>query len=90
MFNYLSDSYKKTPISLISRTILPDITNKNNINENCLCCKIHKNHGCSNTIGKNGNKIWYVLHNLVESIKTPILHRPKRKMRQKSLFSSNQ
>lgn len=39
----------------------------------CLSCNIHRIQGCSNNIKKNGNKIWYVLHNLVESITTPIL-----------------
>ena len=32
----------------------------------CSCCRVLASHGCSNTITKNGNKIWYVLHNLVE------------------------
>lgn len=32
----------------------------------CSCCRVLTSHGCSNTITKNGNKIWYVLHNLVE------------------------
>ena len=37
----------------------------------CVSCFIHKNNACSNNIRKNGNKVWYVLHNLVESIQTP-------------------
>ena len=41
--------------------------------ECCVSCNIHKSQGCTNNIKKNGNKIWYVLHNLVESIKTPKL-----------------
>ena len=32
----------------------------------CGCCNVLATQGCSNTIVKNGNKIWYVLHNLVE------------------------
>jgi len=32
----------------------------------CSCCAVLARQGCSNTIIKNGNKIWYVLHNLVE------------------------
>jgi hypothetical protein len=39
----------------------------------CVSCFIHKNNACSNNIRKNGNKVWYVLHNLVESIQTPKL-----------------
>jgi hypothetical protein len=39
----------------------------------CDSCTIHRSRGCANNIKKNGNKIWYVLHNLVESIKTPKL-----------------
>ena len=37
----------------------------------CSCCNVLMKQGCSNNIQKNGNKIWYVLHNLVESIQTP-------------------
>lgn len=37
----------------------------------CDSCAIHRSRGCVNNIKKNGNKIWYVLHNLVESIKHP-------------------
>jgi len=37
----------------------------------CVSCNIHRTQGCTNNIKKNGNKIWYVLHNLVESIKHP-------------------
>ena len=37
----------------------------------CVSCFIHRNNACSNNIKKNGNKVWYVLHNLVESIQTP-------------------
>ena len=64
---------------------LPDINNNNNNNNNnndkrkplpgivncCVSCNIHRSQGCTNNIKKNGNKIWYVLHNLVESIKHP-------------------
>ena len=32
----------------------------------CGCCNVLASQGCSNTIIKNGNKIWYVLHNVVE------------------------
>ena len=32
----------------------------------CSCCNVLIKQGCSNNIIKNGNKIWYVLHNLVE------------------------
>ena len=32
----------------------------------CGCCNVLAAQGCSNTIVKNGNKIWYVLHNLAE------------------------
>ncbi len=35
---------------------------------NCSCCNILQKQGCSNNIQKNGNKIWYVLHNLVENM----------------------
>jgi hypothetical protein len=34
----------------------------------CSCCNILMKQGCSNNIQKNGNKIWYVLHNLVENM----------------------
>lgn len=51
---------------------LPSITTQLNC---CLSCNIHKNHGCSNTIRKNGSKIWYVLHNLIESIPTKIINK---------------
>ena len=34
----------------------------------CSCCNILARQGCSNNIQKNGNKIWYVLHNLVENM----------------------
>jgi hypothetical protein len=64
---------------------LPDIYNKNgNLNNSyistkikpvdcCISCNIHLRQGCTNNLKKNGSKIWYVLHNLVESIKTPHL-----------------
>jgi len=32
----------------------------------CGCCTVLASQGCTNTIAKNGNKVWYVLHNLVE------------------------
>ena len=47
------------------------IHNKQPLDNCCIVCNIHRSQGCTNTIKKNGNKIWYVLHNLVESIKTP-------------------
>ena len=47
------------------------IHNKPTLDNCCVACNIHKSQGCTNNIKKNGNKIWYVLHNLVESIKTP-------------------
>jgi len=34
----------------------------------CSCCHVLMKQGCSNNINKNGNKIWYVLHNLVENM----------------------
>jgi hypothetical protein len=43
------------------------------IADNCISCNLHRSQGCTNNIKKNGSKIWYVLHNLVESIKTPKL-----------------
>ena len=53
---------------------LPNIHSKHEpVDICCPSCNIHRSQGCSNNIKKNGNKIWYVLHNLVESIKTPIL-----------------
>jgi len=64
---------------------LPDINtydNRNNshiitkikpIADSCISCNLHRSQGCTNNIKKNGSKIWYVLHNLVESIKTPKL-----------------
>ena len=40
---------------------------KENISS-CSCCNVLARQGCSNNIQKNGNKIWYVLHNLVENM----------------------
>lgn len=34
----------------------------------CKCCKILDAQGCSNNVHKNGHKIWYVLHSLVETM----------------------
>jgi hypothetical protein len=75
----------KLPSPIISPVLgpikLPDIHNNNNrlnrfhnkqqLDNCCVTCNLHKSQGCTNNIKKNGNKIWYVLHNLVESIKTP-------------------
>jgi len=58
---------------------LPDINRYDNrkplpgVVDCCISCNIHRSQGCTNNIKKNGNKIWYVLHNLVESIKHPKL-----------------
>ena len=41
---------------------------KTNSMPGCTCCNILSRQGCSNNILKNGNKIWYVLHNLVENM----------------------
>lgn len=60
--------------TLLPKTILPKIklhSNKilkNNNNITCSYCKILESQGCTNNIHKNGNKIWYVLHNLVENM----------------------
>ena len=61
-----------------SKIILPNIklySNKilKNNNIKCSYCKILESQGCTNNIHKNGNKIWYVLHNLVESMSIGIL-----------------
>ena len=40
---------------------------------NCNCCELLRNRGCSNTIHKNGHKIWYVLHNLVENMPNDLI-----------------
>ena len=70
MFHYLDSSIKtKRNLEYVK---LPSIATK--LNE-CSSCNIHKNHGCSNTILKNGSKIWYVLHNLIESIPTKRINR---------------
>ena len=59
--------------NILRQTLLPKIklpsnkTLKNN-NINCSYCKILESQGCTNNIHKNGNKIWYVLHNLVENM----------------------
>ena len=62
------------PISGPPLIKLPDI-HANHIQpvDCCVLCNIHRSQGCTNNIKKNGHKIWYVLHNLVESIKTPKL-----------------
>lgn len=56
-------------------SIVPIHTNHTNHKKQpldfCVSCFIHRNNACSNNIKKNGNKSWYVLHNLVESIQTP-------------------
>ena len=65
MFHYLDSPIKNKSNS--ESVKLPSITTQLNC---CLSCNIHKNHGCSNTIRKNGSKTWYVLHNLIESIPT--------------------
>ena len=39
----------------------------------CSCCNVLARQGCSNNILKNGNKVWYVLHNLVENMAEGIL-----------------
>lgn len=77
--SYKLPSPKLSPV--MSPVKLPDIHNNDNrynrihnkrpLDNCCVACNVHKIQGCSNTIKKNGNKIWYVLHNLVESIKTP-------------------
>jgi hypothetical protein len=54
--------------------ILPNIHEQQSSNY-CFSCNVRKTQGCSNTIIKNGSKIWYVLHNLVESIKTSRINR---------------
>ena len=54
--------------------ILPNIHEQQPSNY-CLSCNVPKTQGCSNTIRKNGSRIWYVLHNLVESIKTSRINR---------------
>ena len=62
------------PIPPITEPLkLPDvrINYKNQPLDFCVSCFIHRNNACSNNIKKNGNKVWYVLHNLVESIQTP-------------------
>jgi hypothetical protein len=58
-------SLKLPDINNDKRKPLPGIVNC------CVSCNIHRSQGCTNNIKKNGNKIWYVLHNLVESIKRP-------------------
>ena len=50
-----------------------DKRNPQPIVDSCISCNLHRSQGCTNNIKKNGSKIWYVLHNLVESIKTPKL-----------------
>ena len=67
MFNYLDSSIPTKTKTNPDFVKLPSITTQLNC---CLSCNIHKNHGCSNTIRKNGSKTWYVLHNLIESIPT--------------------
>ncbi len=65
--------------TLLPNTILPKIklhSNKilkNNNNITCSYYKILESQGCTNNIYKNGNKIWYVLHNLVENMSIGIL-----------------
>jgi hypothetical protein len=77
----------KLPSPIISPVLrpvkLPDIHNNDDrynrihnkpiLDNCCTSCNLHRSQGCTNNIKKNGNKIWYVLHNLVESIKTPKL-----------------
>ena len=63
---------------ILQQTILPNIKSysnkilKNN-NIKCSYCKILESQSCTNNIHKNGNKIWYVLHNLVECMSIGIL-----------------
>jgi len=54
---------------------LPSIATQLNNRLSCESCNIHKHRGCSNTILKNGSKIWYVLHNLIESFPTNRINR---------------
>ena len=79
MFSQLDTGLKKNKKSCyisskLEPIILPNI-NEQPPSNYCLSCNVHKTQGCSNTIRKNGSKIWYVLHNLVESIKTSRINR---------------
>ena len=53
---------------IIPPLIIPPIIQVSKKVYNCKCCKILDAQGCTNNIHKNGHKIWYVLHTLVESM----------------------
>lgn len=79
MFSHLDTCLKKNKKSCdvspkLEPIILPNIHEQSPSNY-CFSCNVHKTQGCSNTIKQNGSKIWYVLHNLVESIKTSRINR---------------
>ena len=79
MFGQLDASLKKYKKSgdvspKLGPIILPNLHEQHPSNY-WFSCNVHKTQGCSNTIRKNGSKIWYVLHNLVESIKTSRINR---------------
>ena len=72
---YLKKNKKSCEVSpKLEPIILPNI-HEQQLSTYCFSCNVHKTQGCSNTIRKNGSKIWYVLHNLVESIKTSRINR---------------